>query len=134
MCVVRPLAAAAKARSRVPLKEPLPDSIIGEYSWAMVAIFAIASVCWGLVALTGYMFVALVFLLAIVVAALRFSRGPVLAMATLSAICWNYFFIPPIFTFHISKPEDWIMFGMFFIVALSMGSLTSRLRLSLIHI
>jgi len=129
VCVVRPLAAADKARSRVPLQEPLPDSIIGEYSWAMVAIFAIASVCWGLVALTGYMFVALVFLLAIVVAALRFSRGPVLAMATLSAVCWNYFFIPPIFTFHISKPEDWIMFGMFFIVALSMGSLTSRLRM-----
>lgn len=129
VCVVRPLAAADKARNRVPLQEPVPDSIIGEYSWAMVTIFAIASVCWGLVSLTGYMFVALVFLLAIVLAALRFSRGPVLAMATLSALCWNYLFIPPIFTFHISKPEDWIMFGMFFIVALSMGSLTSRLRM-----
>ncbi len=129
VCVVRPLAAADKARNITPLQEPLQDSIIGEYSWAIVAIFAIASVCWGLVAFTGYMFVALVFLLAVVIAALRFSRGPVLMMATLSAVCWNYFFIPPIFTFHISKPEDWIMFGMFFIVALSMGSLTSRLRM-----
>jgi two-component system sensor histidine kinase KdpD len=129
VCVVRPLAAADKARNIAPLQEPLQDSIIGEYSWAIVAIFAIASVCWGLVAFTGYMFVALVFLLAVVIAALRFSRGPVLMMATLSAVCWNYFFIPPIFTFHISKPEDWIMFGMFFIVALSMGSLTSRLRM-----
>ncbi|MFZ2277526.1 MAG: sensor histidine kinase KdpD [Prosthecobacter sp.] len=129
VCVVRPLAAADKVRNIAPLQEPLQDSIIGEYSWAIVAIFAIASVCWGLVAFTGYMFVALVFLLAVVIAALRFSRGPVLMMATLSAVCWNYFFIPPIFTFHISKPEDWIMFGMFFIVALSMGSLTSRLRM-----
>lgn len=129
VCVVRPLAAADKARNIAPLQEPMHDSIIGEYSWAIVAIFAIASVCWGLVAFTGYMFVALVFLLAVVIAALRFSRGPVLMMATLSAVCWNYFFIPPIFTFHISKAEDWIMFGMFFIVALSMGSLTSRLRM-----
>lgn len=129
VCVVRPLAAADKARNIVPLQEPVSDSIIGEYSWAIVALFAIASVCWGLVAFTGYMFVALVFLLAVVIAALRFTRGPVLTMATLSAVCWNYFFIPPIFTFHISKPEDWIMFGMFFIVALSMGSLTSRLRM-----
>ncbi len=129
VCVVRPLAAADKARNITPLQEPLQDSIIGEYSWAIVAIFAIASVCWGLVAFTGYMFVALVFLLAVVIAALRFSRGPVLMMATLSAVCWNFFFIPPIFTFHISKAEDWIMFGMFFIVALSMGSLTSRLRM-----
>ena len=129
VCVVRPLAAADKSRNIVPLQESVSDSIIGEYSWAIVSLFAIASVCWGLVSYTGYMFVALVFLLAVVLAALRFSRGPVLTMATLSALCWNYFFIPPIFTFHISKPEDWIMFGMFFIVALSMGSLTSRLRM-----
>ena len=129
VCVVRPLAAADKSRNIAPLQESVPDSIIGEYSWAIVALFAIASVCWGLVSYTGYMFVALVFLLAVVLAALRFSRGPVLTMATLSALCWNYFFIPPIFTFHISKAEDWIMFGMFFIVALSMGSLTSRLRM-----
>ena len=129
VCVVRPLAATDKSRNIAPLQESVPDSIIGEYSWAIVSLFAIASVCWGLVSYTGYMFVALVFLLAVVLAALRFSRGPVLTMATLSALCWNYFFIPPIFTFHISKPEDWIMFGMFFIVALSMGSLTSRLRM-----
>ncbi|WP_395739587.1 DUF4118 domain-containing protein [Prosthecobacter sp.] len=129
VCVVRPLAAADKARNLAPLQDAMPESVIGEYSWAVVTIFAIASVCWGLVSITGYMFVALVFLLAIVLAALRFSRGPVLTMATLSALCWNFIFIPPIFTFHISKLEDWIMFGMFFIVALSMGSLTSRLRM-----
>jgi len=129
VCVVRPLAAADKARNLAPLQEPVPDSVIGEYSWALVAVFAIASVCWGLVSVTGYMFVALVFLLAVVLAALRFRRGPVMLMATLSAFCWNFFFIPPQFTLYINKAEDWIMFGMFFIVALSMGSLTSRLRM-----
>ena len=129
VCVVRPLAAADKARNSTPLQETLPDSVIGEYSWVLVTVFAIASVCWGLVSITGYMFVALVFLLAVVLAALRFSRGPVMLMATLSALCWNFFFIPPQFTFYINKAEDWIMFGMFFIVAISMGSLTSRLRM-----
>lgn len=128
VCVVRPLAAAENSRA-APLREALPDSVIGEYSWVLVSVFAIASLCWGAVGYTGYMFVALVFLLAVVLAALRFRRGPVLTMAALSALCWNYFFIPPIFTFHISKPEDFIMLGMFFIVALSMGSLTSRLRM-----
>ncbi|MBL9180206.1 MAG: sensor histidine kinase KdpD [Verrucomicrobiaceae bacterium] len=127
VCVVRPLASAEKARANV--KEPISTRVIGEYSWALVSVFAIASVCWGLVSITGYMFVALVFLLAVVLAALRFSRGPVLLMATLSALCWDYFFIPPQFTLHINKAEDLIMFGMFFIVAISMGSLTSRLRM-----
>lgn len=129
VCVVRPLAAADKARNTAPLQEPVSDSVIGEYSWALVAVFTIASVCWGLVSITGYMFVALVFLLAVVLAALRFRRGPVMLMATLSAFCWNFFFIPPHYTLNIQKAEDWIMFGMFFIVALSMGSLTSRLRM-----
>ncbi len=128
VCVVRPLASQEKTRPAI-LPEPVSAGVIGEYSWALVSVFAIASVCWGLVSITGYMFVALVFLLSVVLAALRFSRGPVLTMAALSALCWNYFFIPPLFTFHISRPEDWIMFGMFFIVALSMGSLTSRLRM-----
>lgn len=128
VCVVRPLAATDKAKA-AGLHEPVSDFIIGEYSWALVTVFVIASVCWGLVSITGYMFVALVFLLAVVLAALRFNRGPVMLMATLSALCWNYFFIPPQFTFFINKAEDWIMFGMFFIVAISMGSLTSRLRM-----
>lgn len=129
VCVVRPLAATDKPRSAATLHEPVPASVIGEYSWVITAVFAIASVCWVIVSITGYMFVALVFLLAVVLAALRFGRGPVLLMATLSAVCWNYFFIPPQFTFFINKAEDWIMFGMFFIVAISMGSLTSRLRM-----
>lgn len=128
VCVVRPLAAMDKG-SAASSHAPVSDSVIGEISWVLVAVFTIASLCWGLVGYTGYMFVALVFLLAVVLAALRFSRGPVLLMATLSALCWNYFFIPPQFTFYINKAEDWIMFGMFFIVALSMGSLTSRLRM-----
>lgn len=128
VCVVRPMTAADKGTAVPPLHSPVSDSVVSEYSWACMIVFAVASTCWGLVAFTGYMFVALVFLLCVVLTALRFSRGPVLLMAGLSALCWNYFFIPPLFTFHINKPEDMIMLGMFFIVALSMGSLTSRLR------
>ena len=129
VCVVRPLAAAARTRPTATLQPSVAASVVGEYSWAFTGVLIIASLCWGIVSITGYMFVALVFLLVVVLAALRFSRGPVLAMAALSALCWNFFFIPPQFTFHIRKPEDVIMFGMFFIVAFSMGSLTSRLRL-----
>lgn len=128
VCVVRPLAASEKPSSAA-LQEAESISALGEYSWVLVAVFTIASLCWGVVPYTGYMFVALVFLLGVVLAAMRFSRGPVLVMATLCALCWDYFFIPPQFTFLINKAEDWIMFIMFFIVALSMGSLTSRLRM-----
>lgn len=129
VCVVRPLAAPERGRTTTALAHPVPESLIAEYSWAGVIVFAVVSLCWATAPLTGYMFVALVFLLTIVLAAMRLSRGPVLLMAALSALCWDFFYIPPQFTFHITKPEDMVMFGMFFIVALSMGSLTARLRL-----
>ncbi len=63
-----------------------------------------------------------------IVAAVRLGRGPVLTMAALSAFTWDYFFIPPRFTLHINQPHDIVMFVMFFIVAFSMGHLTTRLR------
>lgn len=126
VCVVRPYATSAHTGQST--REPVSSSLVGQVSWVVVSTFAMASICWGLRSYTGYMFVALVFLLGVVLAALRFNRGPVILMAALSALCWNFLFIPPQFTFYINKAEDWIMFGMFFIVALSMGSLTSRLR------
>lgn len=126
---MRPLASGEKTRRSTTLQKSSDPLLIKEFGWALAIVAVIAGVCWGLSTITGYMFVALVFLLAVVLASLHLRRGPVILMAGLSAICWNYFFIPPLFTIHINKPEDWIMFGMFFIVALSMGSLTSRLRM-----
>jgi len=45
-----------------------------------------------------------------------------------SALTWNFLFIPPIFTFVIGKFEDGVMFGTYFIVALIAGQLTARIR------
>ena len=131
VCVIRPLASQAKPRPAATLTDPAvasPFRMAGQYGAVLAVTFAVASVCWLLLPLTGYTFVALVFLLAVVFAALKLRRGPVLLMAAASALAWDYYFIPPRFTFHIEKIEDIFMFGMFFIVAISMGSLTSRLR------
>lgn len=109
-------------------REPVPVHVVGQFSWGLTILFVLASVCWVLLPYTGSMFSALVFLLAIVLAGTRWNRGPVLAMGVVSALVWNFIFIPPRFTFHIEKPEDVVMFGMFFVVALSMGHLIAQLR------
>ncbi len=79
---------------------------------------------------TGYLSIALLYLLLVVAVGLRLRRGPVLAVAATSALLWNFLFIPPRLTFYIDKVEDGMMFAMFFIVAMAMGHLTSRLRRS----
>jgi two-component system sensor histidine kinase KdpD len=55
-------------------------------------------------------------------------RGPVLMVAALSAVSWNFLFIPPLFTMHIAEVQDALMFVTYFVVAIAIGSLTSRLR------
>src|SRR6185503_15382404 len=55
-------------------------------------------------------------------------RGPVLLVATLSALSWNFLFIPPRFTLHIDKLEDALTFLTYFIVALTVGGLTAQLK------
>lgn len=77
---------------------------------------------------TGYYAVSLVYLLAIVLLALFVGRGAILLTAAAAALLWNYFFLPPFYTFYIRSIQDALMFVMFFVVALVMGQLTSRLR------
>ena len=68
------------------------------------------------------------FLLAVVVLALFLGRGPVLLAGALSALVWDYFFLPPRHTFIIESTEDAILFIMYFVVAIVLGQLVARIR------
>ncbi|MES2706639.1 MAG: sensor histidine kinase KdpD [Verrucomicrobiota bacterium] len=130
ICVVRPLISGSPARAESNLKagETITETGVAEYSSALAAGFVLVSLAWGMAGWLGYMAVGLLFLLGVILASLRLSRGPVLLMAAGLALSWDFLFIEPKFTFHISQVHDVIMFVMFFIVAFSMGHLTTRLR------
>ena len=76
----------------------------------------------------GYQSLALVYLLSVVMLAMFVGRGPTLVAATATALLWNFLFVPPLFTFHISGPTDVMLFVTYFVVALAMGHLAARLR------
>ena len=67
-------------------------------------------------------------LLGVLLAGMVLSRGPVLLVAALSALSWNFLFIPPLFTLHIAKLEDALTFAAYFIIAITVGSLTAQLK------
>lgn len=77
----------------------------------------------------GYQSVALIYLSAVIVLALFVGRGPILFAATLTALCWNFLFVPPTFTFRINGFHDTMMLMMYFLVALATGQLTAKQRL-----
>ena len=99
-----------------------------EWGAALALTAAVTVINWLLAPLIGYWAVALVYLLTVLFTSTFLSRWPTLFLAMLSALLWNYLFIPPLFTFRISKVHDVMMFGTYFVVALVIGHYTTRLR------
>jgi two-component system sensor histidine kinase KdpD len=95
---------------------------------SIVSVIGVGSVCYLFSAFIGYRSVALILLLTVSLLAMRLSLYPVLLAALLSALIWDFFFIPPQYTFHINSYEDVLMLAMYFIVALLNGVLTARIR------
>ena len=62
------------------------------------------------------------------VLALYFGRGPVIIAGVVSALFWNFFFIPPRFTFAITHTQDGFMFALYMVISVFMGILTSRIK------
>ena len=76
----------------------------------------------------GYRALGSVYLLAILTVSLLSTRGPILFSAITSALSWNYFFLPPRFTFSVSSQEDVMMLLVFFVTATVSGLLTTKIR------
>jgi two-component system sensor histidine kinase KdpD len=107
---------------------PLTPSHPKQYGIAAGTIAATAALNLGLLAAGFPRVPGLVFLVAVVLLALFVGRGPVLLAGALSALVWNFFFLPPRLTFIITQPEDFILFITYFVVALVLGQLVARIR------
>jgi two-component system sensor histidine kinase KdpD len=99
-----------------------------EYGACLLVAAGVTLLGLAVESVTGYWAIALVYLLAVIVAATRIRRRPTLFLAALSAMLWNFLFIPPKYTLYIREVRDVMMFAMYFIVALIVGHLTARLR------
>lgn len=78
--------------------------------------------------LIGYRVVAFLLLVSVSLLAMFFDIVPVIVAAVLSALLWNFLFIPPRFTFAIGTTEDRWLLLMYFVIALIHGVLTHRIR------
>jgi two-component system sensor histidine kinase KdpD len=76
----------------------------------------------------GYRVIAFALLLSISVMALFLDIQPVILAAVLSALLWDFLFIPPLYTFSISTTEDQLLFATYFSVVLLHGVLTYKIR------
>ena len=99
-----------------------------QYWIGTLSVLLTSVVCFLLTTFIGYKIVALIFLVNISILAMLFDILPVLVSAILSSLIWNFFFIPPILTFHISSADDLMMFLLYFIIASVHAVLTFKIR------
>ncbi|MFS2077000.1 DUF4118 domain-containing protein [Telluria sp. Tellsp131] len=72
--------------------------------------------------------IAMLFLLVVLMVAVRLGRGPSVTATCVSVACFDFFFVPPRFTFAISDVQYLVAFGVMLAVGLITGHLTAGLR------
>ncbi len=72
--------------------------------------------------------VVMVFLVGIVLIALRFGRGPSVVASALAVMSYDFFFVPPVHAFSVHDLRHLLTFGMMFGAGLLLSDLTLRLR------
>ncbi|HEY4276155.1 MAG TPA: sensor histidine kinase KdpD [Rhizomicrobium sp.] len=86
-------------------------------AWVMNAIFAQALGNLGMV-----------FLVPVLVSAVFFGRRASFITALLSVLAYNFFFLPPLYTFTIADPNNWLSFAVLLFVGIIAGNLAARVR------
>lgn len=118
----------AESAAKAPPWKPEPASGHRQYLAAVAVVAVTTALNLVVRSWTGYYTPSFIYLLAVVALALFVGRGPTFVAAAGSALLWNFLFLPPTYTLHVTNVQDALMFGMFFVVALAMGQLTSKLR------
>ncbi len=103
-------------------------SLQTQFAISLVIVLAVSGVCYSMSNIIGYRVVALVLLMTVSIIAMLFDILPVLVSAVSSAVIWNFFFIPPLYTFHVDNTEDLLMFLLYFLIALVHAVLTFNIR------
>jgi two-component system sensor histidine kinase KdpD len=100
-----------------------------QHYWIASGVTAfVALICFLAGNIIDYRSVGMFLLFTVLVLAGFVSRGPVLLAAALGAFMWNFFFIPPRYTFTIAHLTDAMMLAMYFLIAIIGGGLTSRIK------
>jgi len=98
------------------------------YLVAAAASVATALAATPLLAYLDLANIAMLFLLVVVLVAVRYGRGPSVLATCCSVACFDFFFVPPRFTFAISDFQYLITFVVMLAVGLITGHLTAGLR------
>ena len=98
------------------------------YAWAVVATAACTAAGWAMLGRFDVVNIAMVYLLAVVVIALRYSRGAAIAASVLSVAAFDILFVPPQGAFTVHDLQYLLTFAIMLGVGLIIAGLKDSLR------
>jgi two-component system sensor histidine kinase KdpD len=98
------------------------------YGWSMALCAVPAIIAAPLYSLFALPNIVMLFLLAVVLVAVRFGRGPAVLASFVCVAEFDFFYVPPRFSFAVSDVQYLLTFAVMLAVALIAGQLTAGLR------
>ena len=110
----------ARPGLRLPTSSAWGGSVLSvAFAWAVAMVLR---------QFLGVTSVALVFLMGVLASAVAYGLAASLLACLLSVLAYNFFFLPPLYTFTIADPENIVTLVVFAVVAMVASNLTARMR------
>lgn len=111
-----------------PSRRPRFDDPSLPYAYAAAMVAFTTAAAHFIQPLIGVGAIDLIYLLPVIVSASRFGLRPGLTAGILSALAFNFFFLPPLYTFTIADPQSVLTFAILLGVATLISRLTGNMR------
>jgi two-component system, OmpR family, sensor histidine kinase KdpD len=98
------------------------------YAWTVLTSAVTTLIATPLLPYFDLANIVMLFLLNVVLTAVKFGRGPAMLAAFLSVASFDFFFVPPRFSFAVSDVQYLLTFAVMLVVALIIGQMTAGLR------
>ena len=118
----------ADAPAEAPRPRPASKVELPPFLYAGLAVAGALAIGEALIALTPIPNLSMVFMLAVLLIAVTFGVWPAIFASFLSFLVYNFFFIPPLYTFTIAEPFELLALVIFLIVAVISSALAGRVR------
>jgi two-component system, OmpR family, sensor histidine kinase KdpD len=100
---------------------------LGPYAAAVAAVVFIG-LAYHIVIKVNPTTAALTFLLGVLAVSAQWGLRPSIFMSMLATLVFNYYFLPPIGTFRIADPQNWVALAAFLVTAVIASELSDRAR------
>ncbi len=114
---------------RGPATAPSRKSRRYGYVMSMLVVCVCSLLAWTMSGRFDLSNVVMVYLLGVVVVAMRYGRGPSVLAVVLGVAAFDFFFVPPYFTFAVSDTQYVVTFAVMLVVGLVISTLAANMRL-----